>query len=83
MLARGIALEDALPAFTSNVADLLRLPDKGRVAVGADADFVVIDDAGAVTDVFARGVPHLRDGVVLRRGTFEDSPATPTCTGAH
>ncbi|MCH6483881.1 beta-aspartyl-peptidase [Pseudoxanthomonas sp. LH2527] len=71
LLARGIALQDALPAFTSNVAGLLRLPGKGRIAAGADADLVVLDATGAVTDVFAGGHPHLRDGAVLRRGTFE------------
>ena len=71
LLARGVALQDALPAFTSNVAGLLRLPGKGRIAAGADADLVVLDATGAVTDVFAGGRPHLRDGAVLRRGTFE------------
>ncbi len=71
LLARGIALQDALPAFTSNVAELLRLPGKGRIAAGADADLVALDAAGGVTDVFAGGHPHLRDGAVLRRGTFE------------
>ena len=77
LLARGIALHDVLPAFTTNVADLLRLPGKGRIEVGADADLVGLDAAGAVTDVFAGGHLHLRDGVVLRRGAFE-SHDTPT-----
>lgn len=71
LLARGVALEDALPAFTSNVADLLRLPGKGRIAVGADADLVALDADGAISDVFAMGLPHLRQGAVVRRGTFE------------
>ncbi|MCR6626103.1 beta-aspartyl-peptidase [Pseudoxanthomonas japonensis] len=71
LLDRGIALQDALPAFTSNVAGLLRLPGKGRIAVGADADLVALDATGAVTDVFAGGHLHLRDGAVQRRGTFE------------
>lgn len=71
LLARGVALEDALPAFTSNVAGLLRLSGKGRIAVGADADLVALDADGAITDVFAGGVPHLREGAILRRGTFE------------
>lgn len=71
LLARGIDLQDALPAFTSNVAGLLRLPGKGRIAVGADADLVALDATGAVTDVFAGGQLHLRDGAVQRRGTFE------------
>ena len=83
LLARGLALEDALPAFTSNAADLLRLPGKGRIAAGADADFVVIDSEGAVTDVFAGGRPHLRDGAVVRRGTFEGPSTDHEQTGAH
>ncbi|MEN1929703.1 beta-aspartyl-peptidase [Luteimonas sp. MJ250] len=83
LLARGVALEDALPAFTSNVADLLRLPGKGRIVAGADADFVVIDGSGAVSDVFAGGRPHLRNGAVLRHGTFEGSSRHNDQTGAH
>ena len=71
LLARGLPLQRALPAFTRNVADLLRLPGKGRIAAGADADLVALDATGAVTDVFAVGRPHLRDGAVQRRGTFE------------
>ncbi|WP_132998886.1 beta-aspartyl-peptidase [Luteimonas arsenica] len=75
LLARGVALENALPAFTSNVAALLRLPAKGRIAVGADADLVAIDDAGAVTDVIARGRPHVLAGALVQRGTFESHDA--------
>src|SRR5690606_29708930 len=37
LLARGHSLEQALPPFTSNVARLLRLPRKGRLAAGMDA----------------------------------------------
>src|SRR6185437_5566963 len=43
LLRRGVPLERALPAFTSNPAHLLRLAAKGRVAVGADADLLVLD----------------------------------------
>ncbi len=75
LLARGVALENALPAFTSNVAALLRLPAKGRIAVGADADLVAIDDAGAITDVIARGRPHVLAGALVQRGTFESHDA--------
>lgn len=71
LVARGLPLETVLPAFTSNVATLLRLPGKGRLTVGADADLVVLDDTLRVTDVLARGAWHVRDGVVVRRGTFE------------
>lgn len=71
LLARGVPLEAALPAFTCNVADLLRLPGKGRIEVGGDADLVALDEGGGVADVVARGVLHVRGGAVLRRGTFE------------
>ena len=74
LLGAGLALETVLPAFTSNVAQVLGLPGKGRIAVGADADLLVIDENGKVRDVMARGRWHLRDGKVEIRGTFEDIP---------
>jgi beta-aspartyl-dipeptidase (metallo-type) len=71
LVARGVPLARALPPFTSNVAALLRLPRKGVIAAGADADLVVLDPAGRVRGVMARGVWHVRDGGLVRRGTFE------------
>jgi len=71
VLQRGVPLERALPAFTSNPARLLRLPGKGRIQVGADADLVALDAAGAAHDVIAGGVVHVRDGHIEHRGTFE------------
>jgi len=71
LVDRGRSLERVLPAFTSNVADLLRLPGKGRIATGNDADLLVLDAEGGVSDVMAGGVWHVRGGEVLRRGTFE------------
>lgn len=71
LLARGHALDAVLPAFTSNVARLLRLPGKGRVAAGGDADLVVLDADGGIADVMAQGAWHVRDGAVVRRGPFE------------
>lgn len=71
LLARGHALEAVLPAFTSNVARLLRLPGKGRIAVGGDADLVALDADGGIADVMAQGAWHVRDGAVVRRGPFE------------
>lgn len=71
LLDRGLPLDDVLPPFTSNVAGLLRLPGKGRIEVGGDADLVVLDDAHRVTDVMAGGRWHVRDGAQAIRGTFE------------
>ncbi|MBA3893376.1 MAG: beta-aspartyl-peptidase [Gemmatimonadales bacterium] len=71
LLACGQSLERMLPAFTTNPARLLRLPRKGHLTAGADADLVVLDEAGGVLDVMARGRWHVRDGRVAIRGTFE------------
>lgn len=71
LLARGLSLARALPPFTRNVADLLRLPGKGRIAVGADADLVALDAAGAAHHVLLGGVLHVHAGTPLRHGMFE------------
>jgi beta-aspartyl-dipeptidase (metallo-type) len=73
LLARGHALDAVLPSFTSNIARHLRLAGKGEIAVGADADLVVLDADNHVSDVMAQGTWHLRNSAVLRRGLFEDS----------
>ena len=70
-LDRGLSLAAALPAFTSNPARLLRLATKGAIAVGNDADLVVLDARGAVHTVLVGGIVHVQDGQPLRRGTFE------------
>jgi len=72
LLDRGQPLERVLPAFTSNPADLLRLPDKGRIEAGGDADLVVLNPSGDLTDVMALGRWHVVDGRAVVRGTFEE-----------
>ena len=71
LLARGHEPERVLRPFTSNVADHLRLAGKGRVAVGADADLVVLGPDHRPRDVMAGGRWHVRDGEAVVRGTFE------------
>jgi beta-aspartyl-dipeptidase (metallo-type) len=71
LLADDMALERALPAFTSNAATLLRLHRKGRIASGMDADLVVLDEDHRVRDVMVQGRWHVRAGVAVRRGQFE------------
>jgi beta-aspartyl-dipeptidase (metallo-type) len=56
VVARGRSLGDVLPVFTSNVASLFRFARKGRIAVDADADLVVLSKDMQVARVMARGV---------------------------
>ena len=50
-----LPLESALRLITSNPARNLSLKTKGRIAVGCDADFVVLDDKLAIHTVIAKG----------------------------
>jgi beta-aspartyl-dipeptidase (metallo-type) len=57
--------------MTSNVARLLRLPGKGRIAAGADADLLCLGGRGQVRHVMARGRWMVQDGEPSVRGLFE------------
>ncbi len=72
LLAEGLPLEQILPFFCSNVAQLLKLQHKGRIAEGLDADLVILDAQHAVSAVMAMGKWHVRDGKQLRYDLFEE-----------
>jgi beta-aspartyl-dipeptidase (metallo-type) len=65
------ASESFLPAFTSNPARLLKLAGKGTLRSGSHADLVVLGPDHMPSSVMARGQWHVRDGEVVRRGSFE------------
>lgn len=69
LLARELGLEQALPFITSNVSDTLMIP-KGRVRVGWDADFCILDDSYEPVSVVARGRFVKKDGVVTVKGLY-------------
>jgi beta-aspartyl-dipeptidase (metallo-type) len=71
LLGSGISLERALPAFTSSPARLLRLPGKGHLKPGADADLLALDERGQPWLVLARGQLLLDEGRLQKRGRFE------------
>lgn len=67
----GWPLERALLPATATVADVLKLPRKGRIRVGHDADVAVLDGDGRVRFLVALGEFLVRDGAAARKGTFE------------
>ena len=72
LLGDGVALEQVLPAFTSNVADILRLHDRGRIRVGDAADLIVLDDENEISDVMIAGIWHVQAGAQQVFGQFEN-----------
>lgn len=66
-----LPLEKALPVVTSNVADILKLKQKGRIKIGNDADLVLMDKNYVITEVFARGKKFMDKGNVIVKGTYE------------
>jgi beta-aspartyl-dipeptidase (metallo-type) len=75
----GLSLAELLPVFGRNVARLLRLRGKGEIAVGGDADLLILTDELSLDAVLARGRWLVRDGAVAVRGPFEDD--APLVTG--
>ncbi len=74
LLLAGIPLTRALEPFTSNWAGVLRLPRKGKLAVGCDADLVVLDEDHRIADVLCLGRWHVLAKEQQRFGTFEARP---------
>jgi beta-aspartyl-dipeptidase (metallo-type) len=72
LLGGGSPLEQVLPAFTSNVADILRLHDRGRLRAGDAADMIVLDDDNEISDVMIAGIWHVREGTQQVFGQFEN-----------
>ena len=68
----GVPLEAALQVITANPARILKLKGKGQLAPGADADVVLLDARTLqITGVLAGGEWLMRDGALLKKGTFE------------
>lgn len=68
----NVPIDVALKTITSNVADILKLHNKGRIANGKDADFVMVDNEGLfILDVYAKGEALIINDEIIKKGTFE------------
>lgn len=64
-------LEQALKIVTSNVADILKLSNKGRIAKGKDADVVLLNRDNRVVHLVANGNLMVKDAQKIKVGHFE------------
>ena len=76
LVAKGLALPDALRFVSAHPARVLGLDqpsmgEKGSVALGADADLLVLGDDLRPWALMARGRMLMREGRVIAHGTFE------------
>ena len=68
----GLSLEEAIKPFTANPAKGLGLEHgRGMLVEGGAADFILLDDALAVRDVFINGEVFVEGYDVVKRGVFE------------
>ena len=66
-----LPLEDALKFITVNPARSLKLPNKGKIQAGYDADIVVLDKDLYIRHVFAKGRCMVSEYKAVVKGTFE------------
>jgi beta-aspartyl-dipeptidase (metallo-type) len=67
----GLPIEEAFKPITINPAINLGLKQKGRVEVGADADFCVLNDDLELQAVFAKGKQMMKEGQLTVKNAFE------------
>lgn len=68
----NVSIEDGIKVITSNVASILKLKDKGRIACGYDGDLVIVEkDSLDIDMVFAKGEKMVQKGTAIVRGSFE------------
>ncbi len=67
----NIPLEMTLKVVTSNPADALKLKQKGRVAVGKDADVLLFDDDMKIKHMIAMGEFMSKDYKAIKKGSYE------------
>lgn len=66
-----LPLEQALTLITTNPARNLKLPAKGRIAIGCDADLCFFDHNLNLTEVIAGGKVVMEQGEIIKKGRYE------------
>jgi len=74
VLSRNIPPELAVRVVSTNPAERYKLPGKGRIAPGWDADILMLNEPDLTLDsLYAKGELMVADGRPVRFGTFEET----------
>lgn len=64
-----LAMEDCIRLFSTNAASFYKLPSKGEIKPGKDADLILLNKDFELRDVYSRGIRMMAEGKLLVRGT--------------
>lgn len=68
----GMAPAEAFKLVTENAARAMKLKHKGYIKPGYDADFCFFDESYNLQGVISMGETFMHDGVLIKKGNFED-----------
>jgi beta-aspartyl-dipeptidase (metallo-type) len=71
VLNEKIPLETAVRVLTSNPAIILKLPGKGFISNGMDADLLFLNRGMELVNLISMGKWVVKEGKVLKKGTYE------------
>jgi beta-aspartyl-dipeptidase (metallo-type) len=72
LVKNGVLLQEALKLLTTTPANLLgKTGHKGCIAIGSDADLLILDNNLEINSLFARGTMAIDNGKVIMKGRFE------------
>jgi len=71
VIIEKIPLETTLKVLTSNVASILKLSGKGFISPGMDADLLFLDSGLQMVHLIAMGKWAVKDGAIVKKGTYE------------
>lgn len=68
----NFSIENAIKPVTSNISDILRLKNKGRILEKKDADLCLLTKEFKIKYLIANGKVVVTEGRIIKRGMFED-----------
>lgn len=71
LVERSVSIEEAVRVTSTNVAEHLQLWKKGHLAVGMDADILLLDSNLNISSLLAKGEVCIENSVLCKKGLFE------------